>query len=123
MTTAPPTACSMRFASICRDGLVCACSLLCVAGTSFAQEPPAAPPAENEQEPEGRPTGLPSGLERTFNYRFLADRPAACGAGVTSSDIAVEVVGAFANPGEAVLQSSGRTANFGLGMLYFAYSF
>jgi hypothetical protein len=58
----------MRFASICRDGLVWACSLLCVAGTSFAQEPAAAPPAEEEQEPEGRPTGLPSGMDWTFNF-------------------------------------------------------
>jgi hypothetical protein len=33
------------------------------------------------------------------------------------------VVGGFADPGEAVRQFSGRTSNFGLGMLYFAYSY
>ena len=72
-------------------------------------------------------------------YRFLADQPVSYGEGVTSNDIAFEInayadwklnqnftvslVGGFANPGEAVRQASDRTANFGLGMLYLAYSF
>jgi hypothetical protein len=72
-------------------------------------------------------------------YRFFADQPASYGTGTTSRDIAFEVdayadwklnqnftisfVGGFADPGEAVRQTSGRTTNFGLGMLYFAYTF
>jgi hypothetical protein len=72
-------------------------------------------------------------------YKFFAARPGSYGEGVTSDHIALEIdayadwklnenftvsiVGGFANPGEAVRQASGRTANFGLGMLYLAYSF
>lgn len=72
-------------------------------------------------------------------YRFLADQPATFGDGVASDDVAFEmnayvdwklnqnftlsVVGGFANPGEAVQQATGRTANLALGMFYIAYSF
>jgi hypothetical protein len=72
-------------------------------------------------------------------YRFLADQPASYGQGVTSNDLAFEVnayaewalnhnftislVGGFATPGAAVRQATARTANFGLGMLYVAYTF
>ncbi len=70
-------------------------------------------------------------------YKFLLDEPAA--AGVTSDDVAFEVdgyldweindhftlslVAAFANPGAAVQQSSGRTTNFSYGMVFLAYSY
>jgi hypothetical protein len=72
-------------------------------------------------------------------WEFLADEPAAVGPGVTARDIALEIdwymdwklnknfstsfVGAFANPGRVVAQNSGRTQNFGYGMIYFAYSY
>ena len=70
-------------------------------------------------------------------YKFLLDEPAA--AGVTSDDVAFEVdgyldweindrftlslVAAFADPGAAVRQSSGRTKNFAYGMAFLAYSY
>jgi len=72
-------------------------------------------------------------------YKFTLDQPRAAGIRVTSSDLAVEtdvyadwklngnftltLVGAFANPGTAVQQKTGRTANFTYGMAYIAYSF
>ena len=40
-----------------------------------------------------------------------------------NSNVTVSLVGAFANPGTAVRQSSGRTRSFGYGMVYVAYSF
>jgi Alginate export len=40
-----------------------------------------------------------------------------------NSNVAVSVVGAFADPGKAVQQSSGRTKNFAYGMVYVGYSF
>jgi hypothetical protein len=70
-------------------------------------------------------------------FKFSLDKPAA--AGVTSSDAAFEVnayadwklnsnftislVGAYADPGKAVQESSGRTKNFAYGMAYIGYSF
>jgi hypothetical protein len=70
-------------------------------------------------------------------FRFRLDEPAAFG--VTSSDVAFEVdayadwkvnsnftlslVGAFANPGLAVEQFSGRTKNLTYGMVYVGYGF
>ena len=61
------------------------------------------------------------------------------GPGVTAKDIAIEtnlyvdwkvnanvslsVVGAYANPGEAIVQNSGRTKNFAYGMVYVGYSY
>ena len=72
-------------------------------------------------------------------YKFLNDVPAAFGPNVTSHDIAFEIdgyadwkfnknftltlTGAFADPGLAVEQSSGRTANFRYGMVFIAYSY
>ena len=72
-------------------------------------------------------------------YRFSLDRPQAIGPEVTDTDIAFEidaivdwkvnsnftvsVVGAFADPGKAVQQSTGRTKNFAYGMVYVGYSF
>jgi hypothetical protein len=72
-------------------------------------------------------------------FKFNVDEPLSVGPGVTATDAAFEVdvytdwqvnsnltlslVGAFANPGRAVEQSSGRTKNFGYGMAYVAYSF
>jgi len=72
-------------------------------------------------------------------YKFTLDEPRAAGINVTASDIAVEadvyadwklngnvtlnLVGAFANPGDAVQQKTGRTQNFSYGMVYITYSF
>jgi hypothetical protein len=72
-------------------------------------------------------------------FKFSLDQPAAFAPQVTSSDAAFEVdlyadwklnrnftlsfVGAYADPGKAVQQSSGRTKNFAYGMSYIAYSF
>ena len=72
-------------------------------------------------------------------YRFSLDRPQAIGPEVTDTDIAFEldayvdwkvnsnftvsVLGAFADPGKAVQQSTGRTKNFAYGMVYVGYSF
>ena len=72
-------------------------------------------------------------------YRFSLDQPQAIAPEVTDKDVAFEidavvdwkvnanftvsVVGAFADPGKAVQQSSGRTKNFTYGMVYVGYSF
>jgi hypothetical protein len=72
-------------------------------------------------------------------FRFNLDQPLAVGPDVTASDVAFEIdayadwslndnitislVGAFANPGKAVEQASGRTQNFSYGMAYVAYRF
>ena len=72
-------------------------------------------------------------------YKFLLDEPAALDPGLTADDIAVEldayldweindnfsvsVIAAFADPGTAVQQSSGRTKSFTYGMVYLAYSY
>jgi hypothetical protein len=74
-----------------------------------------------------------------IGWDFLADHPGSVGPGVTSRDIALELdwymdwklnenftasfVAAFADPGKLVEQNSGRTKNFGYGMIYFAYSY
>ncbi len=72
-------------------------------------------------------------------YGFRADVPASYGPLVTSRDIALEtdayadwkandnftvsVVAAFADPGKAVQQATGRTKNFAYGMVYVAYTY
>jgi hypothetical protein len=72
-------------------------------------------------------------------YKFIADRPASYAPRVTSSDLALEIdayvdwklnqnfaisfLGAYADPGKAVQQATGRTKNFGYGMVYVAYSY
>jgi hypothetical protein len=72
-------------------------------------------------------------------YKFALDQPQALGPAVTSKDVALEsdvyvdwkvnaaftvsVVGAYANPGDAVRQNSGRTKSFAYGMVYVGYSF
>jgi hypothetical protein len=72
-------------------------------------------------------------------YKFGFDQPASVGPGVTATDAAFEidaytdwnvnqnftvsVVGAYADPGKGVQQATGRTKNFGYGMLYVGYSF
>jgi hypothetical protein len=72
-------------------------------------------------------------------FRFLLDHPATYGPHVTSSDAATEidsytdwkvnstftvsVVAAYANPGKAVQQYTGRTKNLAYGMAYVAYAF
>jgi hypothetical protein len=72
-------------------------------------------------------------------FKFLLDHPGAFGPQVTSSDVAFELdgyadwkvnrnftlslVGAFADPGPAVEQFSGRTDNFAYAMVYIAYAF
>jgi Alginate export len=72
-------------------------------------------------------------------YDFRLDQPASYGPMVTDTHVAVEtdiyvdwkansnfsisIVGAFANPGRAVEQLTGRTKNFSYGMAYVAYSF
>jgi hypothetical protein len=72
-------------------------------------------------------------------FKFGLDQPGSFGPLVTSTDVAFEVdaytdwkvnanftlslVGAFAKPGEAIRQFSGRTQNFGYGMVYVAYSY
>ena len=40
-----------------------------------------------------------------------------------NDNFTVSLVGAFADPGKAVQQSTGRTKNFAYGMAYIAYSF
>jgi hypothetical protein len=72
-------------------------------------------------------------------FDFRADKPQAFGPEVTAKDVAFEIdaytdwklnanftlslVGAFADPGKAVQQYTGRTKNFTYGMAYIAYSF
>jgi hypothetical protein len=72
-------------------------------------------------------------------YGFRADAPASYGEGVTDRDIAFEtdlyadwkvngnftvsVVAAYADPGKAVQQATGRTKNFVYGMVYVGYAY
>jgi len=72
-------------------------------------------------------------------YKFSADQPAAVAPGVTAKDAASEIdayaewklnsnftlsfLGAYADPGKATQQATGRTKNFAYGMAYVAYSF
>ncbi len=72
-------------------------------------------------------------------YKFTLDHPEALGPQVTAKDVAFEmdaysdwkmnsnftlsVLAAYADPGKAVQQFSGRTKNFAYGMAYVAYSF
>jgi len=72
-------------------------------------------------------------------YDFQLDRPATLGPQVTSDEVAYEldwymewsvndylslsVVAAYADPGDAIEQSSGRTDSFLYGMIFAAYSF
>jgi len=72
-------------------------------------------------------------------FKFTLDQPQAYGPAITSKDVAIEtnlyvdwkvnanftvsLIGAYANPGEAVEQHSGRTKNFSYGMVYVGYSF
>ncbi len=72
-------------------------------------------------------------------FKFRLDHPQSLGPGVTAKDVAIEtnvyvdwkvnanfslsLVGAYANPGEAILQNSGRTKNFAYGMVYVGYSY
>lgn len=72
-------------------------------------------------------------------FKFRLDKPQAFGPEVTSKDVALEIdaytdwklnsnftlslVGAFADPGKAVQEYTGRTKNFTYGMAYIAYSF
>ena len=72
-------------------------------------------------------------------FKFRLDQPQAIAPEVTEKDVAFEldayvdwkvndnftisVVGAFADPGTAVQQSSGRTKSFSYGMVYVGYSF
>ncbi|HET9317043.1 MAG TPA: alginate export family protein [Vicinamibacteria bacterium] len=81
---------------------------------------------------EGVGTGL-------IAYKFFLDQPSSFDPGLAADDIAFEVdayldwemtdnftvsvVAAFANPGDAVSQTSGRTKNFSYGMVYLGYSY
>lgn len=72
-------------------------------------------------------------------FRFSLDQAQAVAPEVRDKDVALEidayvdwkvnanfsvsVVGAFADPGKAVQQSTGRTKNFAYGMVYVGYSF
>jgi hypothetical protein len=72
-------------------------------------------------------------------YDFRIDKPASYGPLVTDNHAAIETDGyidwklnsnfsvsfvlAFASPGKAVEQATGRTRNFKYGMVYVAYSF
>jgi len=72
-------------------------------------------------------------------YNFRLDQPQAVGPGVADKDVANEVdlytdvalnknfaislVAAFANPGGAVQQATGRTSSFTYGMVFFGYNF
>jgi hypothetical protein len=72
-------------------------------------------------------------------FNFTLDHPQALGPGVTDKQVAHELdayadwklndnftltfVGAYADPGKAVQQFSGRTKNFAYGMVYVGYSF
>jgi hypothetical protein len=72
-------------------------------------------------------------------FNFIFDQPASVGPDVTESDAAFEVdfyvdwkflsnftvsfVGAYADPGKAIEQATGRTKNFTYGMVYVGYSF
>ncbi len=72
-------------------------------------------------------------------FKFTLDHPEAAGPGVTDKNAAFEtdlyvdwevnanftvsLVGAYADPGRAVQQLTGRTKSFGYGMVYVGYSF
>jgi hypothetical protein len=72
-------------------------------------------------------------------FKFIIDQPTSYGPDVTSSDAAFEIdayadwtlnanftvsfLGAYADPGKAVQQATGRTKNFAYGMIYVGYSF
>jgi len=72
-------------------------------------------------------------------YKFHVDQPATFASGVTSTNVGTETdiyidwewtsnlslsfLGAFANPGQAAEQATGRTNNFRYGMVYVGYSF
>jgi Alginate export len=72
-------------------------------------------------------------------FKFSLDKPELVGPDVTSTDAAFEIdayadwklngnftislIGAYADPGKAVQQATGRTKNFAYGMMYIAYSF
>ena len=72
-------------------------------------------------------------------YDFKLDHPASFGPEVTATDVAFEIdaytdwdvnsnfsisfLGAYADPGKAVQQATGRTKNFVYGMIYVGYSF
>jgi hypothetical protein len=72
-------------------------------------------------------------------FKFSLDQPTSFGPQVTDQDAASEIdlyadwklnenftvslIGAYADPGKAVQQSSGRTKNFVYGMVYVGYSF
>jgi hypothetical protein len=72
-------------------------------------------------------------------FKFSLDQPELVGPGVTSTDAAFEVdayadwelnknftislIGAYADPGKAVQQATGRTKNFAYAMAYIGYSF
>jgi hypothetical protein len=72
-------------------------------------------------------------------YKFGLDRPESVGPQVTATDVASEIdayvdwdvnstftislLGAYADPGKAVQQATGRTKNFVYGMVYVGYSF
>jgi len=72
-------------------------------------------------------------------FKFSLDHPEALGPGVTAKDVASEIdlytdwklndnftislVGAYADPGKAVQQYTGRTKNFVYGMVYVGYAF
>ena len=72
-------------------------------------------------------------------FKFGLDRPEAAGPQVTATDVASEIdayvdwdvnsnftvslLGAYADPGKAVQQATGRTKNFVYGMVYAGYSF
>jgi hypothetical protein len=72
-------------------------------------------------------------------YDFLLDEPESLGPGVTSDEVGFELdwyldwtvnenftlslVAAYADPGDAIEQSTGRTDEFTYGMIFLAYSF
>jgi hypothetical protein len=72
-------------------------------------------------------------------YKFAFDQPRSVGPEVTATDAAFELdaytdwklnqnltvsfLGAYADPGKAVQQATGRTKNFAYGMVYVGYSF
>jgi hypothetical protein len=72
-------------------------------------------------------------------FKFNLDHPRALGPDVTAADVATEIdlytdwtlndnftislVGAYADPGKAVQQYTGRTKNFTYGMVYVGYAF
>jgi hypothetical protein len=72
-------------------------------------------------------------------YTFSLDQPQAIAPRTTDKDVALEIdayvdwkvndnfsisfLGAFADPGKAVQQTTGRTKNLAYGMVYVGYSF